>query len=525
MTLRLSGLAIGVLIFLVGPSVQASPRLIVPGDSSGDAVRRAADEFLSKLVAGDAAGAKAAFAGTGDESELLDASLRLVPVGADLEKAMSSLPDANPQLIAFLPHRALLEGRRDAVSHVHIIESGDVACVASAGIGTPGLRLKRADGRWTVTHLTNSAEFTRRTIRFINGYIETAKGIVRRIGSREVGDSNSALQPLAEFMRQSIFQIVAPLSGSPTELGPVPPDRHFAYSTADVRGLFGTTLNSDEIRHFIASCSGLPELGEYPDSFQLDAKEEGISLMFHGPGRTLSKAVLYSGSNHAFWPFAAALPNGIAFGEQRAAVESSIGRPTLSSGGKRTNYAATYPRLGLSVIYEALSAMDPHNAVDQLVLLPIDAKDVGARAVTTPRLQFRLVSDKAAPAAETEVLTDPYTNRPLSVSREVLLDEAAVEDVLPTTTGEGRPGVGLTMTEAGGKRLAAITVANVGHRLVIVLDGRVLIAPVIKGVMSRGVLIEPGGASGDAAVSELAERLHAAMTSLPPVHDEKGASR
>jgi len=99
-----------------------------------------------------------------------------------------------------------------------------------------------------------------------------------------------------------------------------------------------------------------------------------------------------------------------------------------------------------------------------------------------PRLQFRLVAgDLDEPSREPlPNPRDPPGAEPLRVLTEVLLDESAVASATMTNSPTGHPQIAVQFNADGARRFAAITGANVGRRLAIVFDGRVLSAPVIR---------------------------------------------
>ena len=102
-----------------------------------------------------------------------------------------------------------------------------------------------------------------------------------------------------------------------------------------------------------------------------------------------------------------------------------------------------------------------------------------ANAKPAPRLQFRLVTD-ASDTAPADTLADPGGKEPLRVRREVLLDETAIASATMTkATADGQFQVEVTFNEAGSKRFAQITGANIRKRLAMIFDGQVLSAPVI----------------------------------------------
>ncbi|UCD29691.1 MAG: hypothetical protein JSV03_04200, partial [Planctomycetota bacterium] len=101
--------------------------------------------------------------------------------------------------------------------------------------------------------------------------------------------------------------------------------------------------------------------------------------------------------------------------------------------------------------------------------------------------QMRLVQDDATADTEqmtiTRSLTDATYTIPetLNVRKEVLLDRNAVSSATVQTQGPSRrPVIEVVLTEKGQKVFADITRQNVGKRLAIVVDGKLLAAPRIE---------------------------------------------
>jgi len=119
--------------------------------------------------------------------------------------------------------------------------------------------------------------------------------------------------------------------------------------------------------------------------------------------------------------------------------------------------------------------------------------DVKAAAVkSAPRLQFRLVADvnDTAPA---DRLDDPTGKEPLRVRREALLDETAIASASVTNApAGGGVQIEVTFTDAGANRFAEMTGANIGRRLAIIFDGKVLNAPTIHSAITGGHAVITG---------------------------------
>ncbi len=110
-------------------------------------------------------------------------------------------------------------------------------------------------------------------------------------------------------------------------------------------------------------------------------------------------------------------------------------------------------------------------------------------ASPAPRLQFHLVAD-AADTAPTDTLADSTNKESLRVRREVLLDETAISNATVTNApAGGGVQIEVTLTEAGAKRFAEITGANIGKRLAMIFDGKLLSAPTIQSVIQDKAVI------------------------------------
>jgi preprotein translocase subunit SecD len=180
---------------------------------------------------------------------------------------------------------------------------------------------------------------------------------------------------------------------------------------------------------------------------------------------------------------------------------------------------AEYPRLGLRVLYAVRPIRDLDAPVDCLILDAPDAKAPeavrGPVDVDKPRLAFRLVAPAGAAGQDVDPLTDANdTAKQIAVERRVLVDERDVADVstVPVDKEFKELAVYLKMTPAGAKKLKAATAGNIGRQLAIVLDGRVLMAPVIRSEISEAVSITMGTGAAHEDARVLAGRLHAAVS-------------
>ena len=142
---------------------------------------------------------------------------------------------------------------------------------------------------------------------------------------------------------------------------------------------------------------------------------------------------------------------------------------------------------------------DAEEKVRQTLRQSETSKPLSAQPQTAPRLQFRLVAD-ANDIAPADTLADPGSKQPLRVRKEVLLDESGVARASVVVSPERGVSVEVDFNEAGAKRFAEITAANIGKRLAAIFDGKVLSAPTIMSVIRDKAVI-----TGNFTAAEVAE--------------------
>ena len=152
------------------------------------------------------------------------------------------------------------------------------------------------------------------------------------------------------------------------------------------------------------------------------------------------------------------------------------------------------------------------------IALSTDGSDSATGSVSSV-FQLRIVLDAAS--ADAETLTELTTNgvsgkvfqETLYVQKKVLLDQSAIQSAsVSTNSFVGQPiniVIDFTLTPKGKKQFAKVTRKNVGRRLAIIIDGKVISAPVIQSEIPGG----KGQISGNFTAQE-ASRL-AAMLSKP----------
>lgn len=119
-----------------------------------------------------------------------------------------------------------------------------------------------------------------------------------------------------------------------------------------------------------------------------------------------------------------------------------------------------------------------------------DPERIKALLGKTAKMTFRFVNETAIPASGrappgSEILEsdelDPFGNpRRYLVRRRVMVSGENLTHAASTTGQDGRPVVSFTFDTLGAKRFADATRANVGRVFAIILDGKVISAPVIR---------------------------------------------
>jgi preprotein translocase subunit SecD len=102
-------------------------------------------------------------------------------------------------------------------------------------------------------------------------------------------------------------------------------------------------------------------------------------------------------------------------------------------------------------------------------------------------LEFRIADDsKTSGWQKMEVLG---TDKPVFVSSEVSVNGDHIEKVSFYKDFNGNPSVGITLSEDGAEAMEVTTSQNVTKKLAIVLNGKVVSAPVIQAAITREVQI------------------------------------
>ena len=130
--------------------------------------------------------------------------------------------------------------------------------------------------------------------------------------------------------------------------------------------------------------------------------------------------------------------------------------------------------------------------------------------------QVRLVLD--TPTDDSEPMTNEWqaastartrTKEVLQLQKTVLLDQSALKSAKVVKDALGLPQIDIRFTDAGRKRFAEITRQHLHERLAMVIDGKLLSAPVIQSEIPSGEAIITGNFS-EAEANALAAKINAA---------------
>jgi hypothetical protein len=511
--------------FCISRQSAAEPRIVLPHDPAGDEIHKTAHDFLQKISDGDADGAKALFAGPADHEALLEAEVRFF---ADMKKFSASIAakgEFKGELRDALEKNLLHNTIEDQLKRP-VIRNGDFASVCARGTPDTGLDLQCIDGKWKVIHLTCRFRETAGPTKF---YTEMRQVVGRVKSLIDAGkpDSDPEMVKACDAMRRRLNDgwlfddSIHPRAVSEAER---PPTTQPAPDLAHLETLVGKPLSDPEVQAIVPSLGGLPRMTAFHDRIYIESYETGLSFSIAMPKGELDAIHVYGPGDPEYFPFSGTLPHDLRFGESRAAVEKSLGRPSFFGGGGSVPLNVTYPRLGLAVDYARPSGRDPLNPVCRIVIFAPDATappPAPQPAGGGPRLTFRLVipadNPDAMPAGQ---MADPtHALQPATaVSRKVLIDESMIADAYgPFATNESLDHwfFILNMTPQGAAKLEEITAAHGSEKVAIVLDGKILMAPVINGKISSHVSIDLGTEDDRESGRKLVNSLRDVLYSLP----------
>jgi SecD/SecF fusion protein len=142
---------------------------------------------------------------------------------------------------------------------------------------------------------------------------------------------------------------------------------------------------------------------------------------------------------------------------------------------------------------------------------------VAADSTMPPVFQMRLVLDE--PTTDSEQFISQKTNRlngnvyteKLEMQKKVLMDQTALKSVATSTNFQGYRQIDFSLTPEGQKEFAEITGQNIGKRLAIIIDNKLISAPRIAGpiTVGEGQIV---GSFSEQEANDLAEKMRAAIT-------------
>jgi SecD/SecF fusion protein len=114
-----------------------------------------------------------------------------------------------------------------------------------------------------------------------------------------------------------------------------------------------------------------------------------------------------------------------------------------------------------------------------------DTTAVKALVGTTANLEFRLVADPGDPPSEVDNLPQQQGGQ-IPVQKRVMVAGEDLTDAQAGFDQNSQPDVNFTFNLRGGQRFGQVTSENVGRRFAIVLDDKVISAPVIQSPITGG---------------------------------------
>jgi preprotein translocase subunit SecD len=116
------------------------------------------------------------------------------------------------------------------------------------------------------------------------------------------------------------------------------------------------------------------------------------------------------------------------------------------------------------------------------------------------KLELRLASHEKAEGWERVPGPGPE-NTPVWISPEVALTDADIARAYADRTPDGKPCVGIMLTEEGALKLARLTKSHIGELLAIIVDGRVTAVPMISAEITGGRAVINGNFTEETARS------------------------
>ena len=129
---------------------------------------------------------------------------------------------------------------------------------------------------------------------------------------------------------------------------------------------------------------------------------------------------------------------------------------------------------------------------------------VGCAQSVPVSLEFRIAEEEAAPGL-TE-MTVEHSGESIFVHDTVLLDESHVKDAAVTNPGGHATVIEVEFTPEGARKFEEVTEANVGKMCAMIVNGRLVSAPIIRDTIRGGRAIISGRFT-EAEAHEIADGL------------------
>lgn len=114
---------------------------------------------------------------------------------------------------------------------------------------------------------------------------------------------------------------------------------------------------------------------------------------------------------------------------------------------------------------------------------------LGTAVAEEPKMKFELRLAETAPAKGLKEAVVEGTTRKVYLHKEAVVTGRDIAEARPTSDSAGKDAIGITFTKAGGEKIAKATGAHKGKPLAIVVNGKVISAPVIRAKISTKAVI------------------------------------
>ena len=176
----------------------------------------------------------------------------------------------------------------------------------------------------------------------------------------------------------------------------------------------------------------------------------------------------------------------------------------------RMQHLAQEPHMSLTrLVVSAMAVVALMGGASRAVVsaLPLDLEGVGLAQGPQAQLEIRLA--EAMPVAGLTAATVDGTGQAIYVETSALVTTADVAQARVLDAGGGRFSVDVTFRDEASQRMSRATAGHVGKPVAILLDGRVVAAPVVRSPIGRSALLTGNftRAQAEAIVSRLPPRI------------------